>query len=60
MKVIKAFTWLKKLGGGSILDQSHILDMAHYLWVTLKKFYHALILKVSSLKVQSDDIAEIF
>mgnify|MGYP000264607241 CR=1 FL=1 len=50
----------KKLGGGSILDQSHILDMAHYLFGNFDKVLSCFNTKVSSLKVQSDDIAEIF
>ena len=50
----------KKLGGGSILDQSHILDMAHYLFGNFEKVLSCFNSKVSSLKVQSDDIAEIF
>ncbi len=57
----KSFYMAKKsLGGGSILDQSHILDMAHYLFGDFEKVLSCFNSKVSKLKVKSDDIAEIF
>jgi len=47
----------KKKGGGSILDQCHIMDLAHYL---IGDFHsvQAANLKVSSLEISADDISE--
>ena len=47
----------KKLGGGSILDQCHIMDLAHYFCGNFKSVM-AFNSKISSLDVNADDIAE--
>ena len=47
----------KKQGGGSILDQCHIMDLAHFLigdFLSVK----AINCKVSSLQINADDISE--
>lgn len=49
----------KKMGGGSILDQSHILDMAHFIFGDFQEVIGCFNSKISTLKVNSDDIAEI-
>tara|TARA_B100000401_G_scaffold435244_1_gene376679 strand:+ start:2233 stop:3225 length:993 start_codon:yes stop_codon:yes gene_type:complete len=49
----------KSMGGGSILDQSHILDMAHYVFGDFSKVINCFNAKISKLKVNSDDIADI-
>ena len=48
----------KSDGGGSILDQSHIMDLAHYLIGPFKKV-SAFNSKISSLEIKADDIAEL-
>ncbi len=47
----------KKLGGGSILDQSHIMDLIHYLFGNFKSVM-AFNNKLSNLEIEADDIAE--
>ena len=47
----------KELGGGSILDQSHIMDMILYLFSVFEEVF-AINSNVSSLEISSDDIAE--
>ena len=47
----------KKLGGGSILDQSHIMDLIHYLFGNFKSVM-AYNNKISNLEIEADDIAE--
>jgi len=47
----------KELGGGSILDQCHIMDLVHYLLGGFHSVF-AVNTKVSSLEVEADDIAE--
>lgn len=47
----------KKLGGGSILDQCHIMDLAHFFCGNFKSVM-AFNSKISSLEVNADDIAE--
>jgi len=47
----------KSLGGGSILDQSHIMDLIHHLLGGFKSVY-AFNSQVSSLELNADDIAE--
>jgi len=47
----------KTQGGGSILDQSHILDLIHYLLGGFNSVY-AVNSKISSLEIEADDIAE--
>lgn len=47
----------KSQGGGSVLDQSHIMDLIHYLIGGFKSVY-AINTKISSLEVNADDIAE--
>ena len=47
----------KKLGGGSILDQSHIMDLIHYLFGNFKSVT-AYNNKISNLEIEADDIAE--
>jgi len=49
----------KKLGGGSILDQSHIIDIAHHLFGEFKSIISCFNSKISPLKVNADDVAEI-
>jgi len=49
----------KSMGGGSILDQSHILDMAHYIFGDFSKVINCFNARISKLKVNSDDIADI-
>ncbi len=48
----------KALGGGSLLDQSHIMDMAHWCFGTVSEVfgYNG---RVSGLEVETDDLAEI-
>ena len=48
----------KKQGGGSILDQSHIMDLIHYLFGGFKSVY-ALNGNLSSLQVNADDFSEL-
>lgn len=48
----------KSDGGGSILDQSHIMDLAHFLLGSFKKVL-AFNSKISSLDIKADDIAEL-
>lgn len=48
----------KSQGGGSILDQSHIFDLVHYLIGGFKSVY-AFNSLISSLEVNADDIAEL-
>lgn len=48
----------KSLGGGSILDQSHIFDLVHYLLGEFKTV-KALNRKISDLEVNADDISEL-
>ena len=48
----------KKQGGGSILDQSHIMDLVHYLFGEFETVY-ALNGNLSSLEVNSDDYSEL-
>jgi len=47
----------KTQGGGSILDQSHIMDLIHYLFGGFKTV-SAFNSKLSSLKINADDTAE--
>ncbi|MCA9394925.1 MAG: Gfo/Idh/MocA family oxidoreductase [Candidatus Omnitrophica bacterium] len=47
----------KSSGGGSILDQCHIMDLVHYLVGGFKSVY-AINTKVSGLEIDADDIAE--
>jgi len=47
----------KQLGGGSILDQSHIMDLVHYLFGNFKSVM-AFNNKLSGLEIEADDIAE--
>ena len=47
----------KELGGGSILDQSHIMDLILYLISSYKEVY-AVNTNLSSLEITTDDIAE--
>lgn len=47
----------KAQGGGSILDQSHIMDLIHYLIGGFKSVY-AFNTKLSNLEIEADDIAE--
>jgi predicted dehydrogenase len=55
----KFYMAFKSQGGGSILDQSHIIDMAHFLFGDMKEVLGCFNSKVSRLEVKSDDIAEI-
>ena len=48
----------KKQGGGSILDQSHIMDLVHYLFGPYESVF-ALNGNLSSLQVNSDDYSEL-
>lgn len=48
----------KSMGGGSILDQSHIFDLVHYL-IDGFKSVKAFNSKISSLEVNADDISEL-
>ncbi len=47
----------KSEGGGSILDQSHIIDLVHYLFGGFETV-SALNSKISSLELEADDFAE--
>lgn len=47
----------KAQGGGSILDQSHIMDLIHYLIGGFKSVY-AVNTKLSNLEIEADDFAE--
>lgn len=48
----------KKQGGGSILDQSHIFDLVHYLLGNFKSVI-GIVDKKSSLEVNADDVSEL-
>ena len=48
----------KSQGGGSILDQSHIFDLVHFLFGKYRSVY-AVNSTISNLEINSDDIAEI-
>ena len=48
----------KSQGGGSILDQSHIMDLVHHLFGGFESV-HALNGNLSSLEVRSDDYSEL-
>ena len=55
----KSFYMAKKsMGGGSILDQSHIIDLLYYLLGEINEVY-CVNGKFSDLEVESDDMAEI-
>ena len=59
MRIIELFIWLKKTqGGGSILDQCHIMDLSHYLIGNFRSV-SALNLKISELQIKADDISEL-
>lgn len=45
-------------GGGSLLDQSHIIDLVHYIFGGFRTVYAAN-KKLSSLEITSDDFAEL-
>jgi len=47
----------KQMGGGSILDQSHIMDLVHHLFGNFKSVM-AFNSKISRLEIEADDIAE--
>ncbi|PIQ85226.1 MAG: hypothetical protein COV74_09715 [Candidatus Omnitrophica bacterium CG11_big_fil_rev_8_21_14_0_20_45_26] len=47
----------KSMGGGSLLDQSHILDLCHYLFGEIDEVF-AFNGKASQLEVEADDFAE--
>ena len=47
----------KSDGGGSILDQSHIMDLAHYLIGPFKKV--SAFIKDKFPEIKADDIAEL-
>ena len=47
----------KQMGGGSILDQSHIMDLVHHLFGNFKSVM-AFNNKISGLEIEADDIAE--
>ena len=47
----------KSMGGGSILDQSHIMDLVHYLVGGFESVF-AINTKISNLEIEADDIAE--
>jgi predicted dehydrogenase len=47
----------RSLGGGSLLDQSHVLDMAHFCLGEIASVY-AFNGRVSTLEVEADDLAE--
>ena len=48
----------KQQGGGSILDQCHIMDLSHYLIGDFSSVL-AINTKVSSLEINADDISEL-
>jgi predicted dehydrogenase len=48
----------KSMGGGSILDQSHIFDLVHYLFGGFKNV-KAFNSKISNLELNADDISEL-
>ena len=55
----RSFYMAKKTqGGGSILDQCHIMDLAHHLIGDFKSV-SALNLKLSDLSINADDISEL-
>ncbi len=47
----------KKQGGGSILDQCHIMDLAHFLIGSFSSV-QAVNYKISNLKINADDFSE--
>lgn len=47
----------KSTGGGSILDQSHIVDLIHYVLGGFESVF-ALNPKISDLEIEADDLAE--
>lgn len=47
----------KKQGGGSILDQSHIMDLVHHLFGNFKSV-SAFNERISNLEINADDVAE--
>lgn len=48
----------KSQGGGSILDQSHIIDLIHHLLGGFKAVY-AINSRLSNLEIEADDFAEL-
>ncbi len=48
----------KKQGGGSILDQCHIMDLSHYLIGDFSSVM-AINTKISNLEINADDISEL-
>ena len=46
----------KSLGGGSLLDQSHLIDMCHFLFGEVNEIKSCLNMKISDLKVDTDDL----
>jgi predicted dehydrogenase len=48
-----------ELGGGVVLDLIHEIDLAQYLCGNAKKDFHSIVGKVSDLKIETEDLAEI-
>jgi predicted dehydrogenase len=48
----------KSMGGGSILDQSHLFDIMHFIFGDFKEVI-GINSKISKLQVKADDIAEL-
>lgn len=48
----------KSLGGGSLLDQSHILDMSHFVFGPICEVHSCFNGRVSDLEVETDDMVE--
>lgn len=47
------------LGGGVVLDLIHEIDLAAFLCGNVKSNFHAMVGKLSSLEIETEDIAEI-
>lgn len=48
-----------ELGGGVILDLSHEIDLAYYLFGEVKSNFHSITTKLSNLDINTEDISEV-
>jgi predicted dehydrogenase len=55
----KSYSSINEMGGGVILDLSHEIDMARFLFGEVKSCFHAISTKISNLEIDTEDIAEI-
>lgn len=54
-----SYSSINEMGGGVILDLSHEIDMARFLFGEVERNFHAISTKISNLEIDTEDIAEI-